>query len=93
MSIATIVTAGFGSFGSISFVTTRGYSPFVPPAVYGSRANMNVSVTLTVGENTQEYSLEPNTMTAIGTLDAGNFNTFVRQRARPLRSRAFHKKG
>lgn len=34
MSIATVVTRGFGSFGSIPFVVTRGYGSYGAPATF-----------------------------------------------------------
>ncbi len=66
MSIATVVTRGFGSFGSIADVVTRGYDigAFVAPVHIEANVVLTrntASVTLT--ENGSVIALDANTVT------------------------------
>lgn len=89
MSIANIVTRGFGSFGSIADVTTAGYLPQYP-VVNFPRATITSSGVVTTGIMNQEYNLESITITSQGILSADAPVGMRPVRGRPLRSQAFN---
>jgi len=88
MSIRKVVTRGFGDFGSIPDVVTRGYLPSYTE-VYFPRVTLTGTGTMSPGASNMEFSGAAITITGEGTLEGTRPRSFVRVRDRPLKSKAF----
>ncbi len=89
MSIANVVTRGYGSFGSVAFIVTAGY--FDPPDVVQLPSTiLTGTATVTAGGINTDYNLEAATFVGAGQFSSDLLFALRPVRNRPLRSQAFN---